>query len=103
MAGGEGCRDERRGSSASEVGTVDGTAKKKKKKYQYRSVYVGALQWTSSITQGSTVICCSEIWSYLCSLELGTFWSEVLKIELLQSDCTRMCSFQPIAFLPCVK
>ena len=31
MAGGEGCRDERRGSSASEVGTVDGTAKKKKK------------------------------------------------------------------------
>ena len=32
MAGGEGCRDEQRGSSASEVGTVDGTAKKKKKK-----------------------------------------------------------------------
>ena len=32
VAGGEGCRDERRGSSASEVGTVDGTAKKKKKK-----------------------------------------------------------------------
>ena len=32
MAGGEGCRDERRGSSASEVGTNDGTAKKKKKK-----------------------------------------------------------------------
>ena len=32
MAGGGGCRDERRGSSASEVGTVDGTAKKKKKK-----------------------------------------------------------------------
>ena len=32
MAGGEGCRDERRGSSASEVGTVDGTAKKKSKK-----------------------------------------------------------------------
>ena len=32
MAGGEGCRNERRGSSASEVGTVDGTAKKKKKK-----------------------------------------------------------------------
>ena len=29
MAGGEGCLDERRGSSASEVGTVDGTAKKK--------------------------------------------------------------------------
>ena len=28
MAGGEGCRDERRGSSASEVSTVDGTAKK---------------------------------------------------------------------------
>ena len=26
------CRDERRGSSASEVGTDDGTAKKKKKK-----------------------------------------------------------------------
>ena len=32
VAGGEGCRNERRGSSASEVGTVDGTAKKKKKK-----------------------------------------------------------------------
>ena len=32
MAGGEGCRDERRGSSASEVGTVDGTAKQKTKK-----------------------------------------------------------------------
>ena len=32
MAGGEGCRDERRGSSASEVGTDDGTAKKKEKK-----------------------------------------------------------------------
>ena len=32
MAGGEGCRDERRGSSASEVGTVDRTAKKEKKK-----------------------------------------------------------------------
>ena len=36
MAGGEGCRDERRGSSASEVGTVDGTAKKKKKKKKKR-------------------------------------------------------------------
>ena len=34
MAGGEGCRDERRGSSASEVGTVDGTAKTKKQKPQ---------------------------------------------------------------------
>ena len=34
MAGGEGCRHERRGSSASEVGTVDGiaTTKKEKKK-----------------------------------------------------------------------
>ena len=32
MAEGGGCRDERRGSSASEVGTDDGTAKKKKKK-----------------------------------------------------------------------
>ena len=32
MARGGGCRDERRGSSASEVGTVDGTAKKRKKK-----------------------------------------------------------------------
>ena len=32
MAGGEGCRDERRGSSASEVGTDDGTATKKNKK-----------------------------------------------------------------------
>ena len=31
MAGGEGCRDERRGSSASEVGTDDGTAKKQNK------------------------------------------------------------------------
>ena len=31
MAGGVGCRDERRGSSASEVGTVDGTEKKSKK------------------------------------------------------------------------
>ena len=32
MAKGGGCRDERCGSSASEVGTDDGTAKKKKKK-----------------------------------------------------------------------
>ena len=32
VAGGEGCRDERRGSSASEVGTDDGTEKKKEKK-----------------------------------------------------------------------
>ena len=32
VAEGGGCRDERRGSSASEVGTDDGTAKKKKKK-----------------------------------------------------------------------
>ena len=32
MAEGGGCRDERRGSSASEVGTDDGKAKKKKKK-----------------------------------------------------------------------
>ena len=31
-AEGGGCRDERRGSSASEVGKDDGTAKKKKKK-----------------------------------------------------------------------
>ena len=31
VAEGGGCRDERRGSSASEVGTDDGTAKKKKK------------------------------------------------------------------------
>ena len=30
MAGGEGCRHERRGSSASEVGTVDGIATKRK-------------------------------------------------------------------------
>ena len=30
MAEGGGCRDERRGSSASEVGTDDGTAKKEK-------------------------------------------------------------------------
>ena len=37
MAGGEGCRNERRGSSASEVGTVDGTAKKKEEK---KTMYV---------------------------------------------------------------
>ena len=33
MAGGGGCRDERRGSSASEVGTDDGTETKKKDNY----------------------------------------------------------------------
>ena len=32
VAEGGGCRDKRRGSSASEVGTADGTAKKEKKK-----------------------------------------------------------------------
>ena len=36
MAGGGGCRDEWRGSSASEVGTVDGTAHKKQKQNKKR-------------------------------------------------------------------
>ena len=37
MARGGGCRDERRGSSASEVGTDDGTAKNKTKQKRYRN------------------------------------------------------------------
>ena len=48
MAGGEGCRNERRGSSASEVGTGDGTAKKKKKKEEIPSGFVGKIAETTT-------------------------------------------------------
>ena len=49
-AEGGGCRDERRGSSASEVGTDDGTAKKKKKKNSTEDTAISTFSPVSSLS-----------------------------------------------------